>query len=381
LDFKLTKEQVDIHKAARTFAEGEFDADLVSGLEKRGQFPHEVFQKACELGFIGMTIPEKYGGQGLGNLENALVFEAFCRQDSSMGLALTLCDLGSDIILKFGNDSQLQGYAPSICSGTSVISLAYMEEGQNPVPKYFNTRATEQDGGYSINGAKTFVFNTTLAGPMILLCRLEKESGANGNAAFVFEKGTSGLFSSVLGDRVGMRMVPIANVTITNLRLPYESLMGNENDGPVQMDLLMMAMHIKAAAVGIGIAQGAFDMALAYARQREQFGRKIASFDAIRGKLTDMATKIELSRLLTYNACWSLDVKNGNSALCNMAKVVASETALDVSKDALHIFGGYGYVIDYRIERFYRDASMVDIIGLPMHAGKKILADDIVGKI
>lgn len=380
MDFTLSKEQIDIRDAAKRFAEGEFDPDLAEEREKHGQFPLELFQKACALGFIGMNIPEKYGGQMLGSLENALIFEAFCRHDSSIGLALALCDTGSEVLLRYGTEAQIQRFVPPLCRGKGVLSPACLEQERDPIPERFNTKAVENGGGYLLNGHKSFVFNTTLPGPMILPGRLENISGAGGTAIFVFEKDHDGLSSSVLGDRVGMRMVPMGNVVIHDLSLPRESLLAEERDGEAALALLITEMHNRAASAGIGIAQGAFDMALGYARRRKQFGRRIASFEAIRGKLTDMAIKIELSRLLTYKACRGLDTGKENAALSNMAKLVASETALEVSMDALHIFGGYGYIVDYRIERFYRDASMVEIIGLPSLRSKKILADDVVGK-
>jgi alkylation response protein AidB-like acyl-CoA dehydrogenase len=380
MDFRLSKEQKDIRKAARVFAEGEFDPDLVAGWERECQFPLEVLKKASELGFIGVHIPKKYGGQELGLLEHALVFEAFCRHDSSMGLALAFSDLGSEIILNYGTNEQKQRYLPSMCRGESISSLAYLEKGQRNGVDPFETAAIEKGDGYLINGTKTFVYNITLAGPMIVLCQLIKGQGAGEKTAFIWGKGADGLDSSIFGDRVGMRMVPMGNLTFTDVRLPHESLLGDGGDGQSQLLLSLNEMNIKASVAGTGIAQGAFDMALAYAHGRKQFGRKIASFEAIRGKLIDMATRIEISRLLTYKAAWSLDGNSRSSTLPDMAKMIAAETALDVARDALHIFGGYGYIVDYHIERFYRDASMLDIIGLPGHLHKKKLAGDVVGK-
>ena len=381
MDFKLTKEQSDIRKAAEAFAGGEFEPDIVSDLEKRRVYPGDVFQRACELGFIGMAVPEEYGGQGLGHLENTLIFETFCRRDSSLGLVLALGDLGSELILRYGTKAQKERFIPPLCRGDSHVSPAYMEEGQTFMPLRHKTAAIEKDGGYLIKGAKTFVYHATLTGPMILFCRLDQASSTHENVTLLFDKATDGLSSSDVGDRVGMRMVPLGDVVLTDLRLPHESLLGGAGDGKGHSDLFLMESNTRAAAVGVGIAQGAFDMALAYASRRRQFGRKIASFEAIRGRLTNMATSIELSRLLAYDASCSLDDKSEDAGLCHMAKMVAAETALDVARDALHIFGGYGYMLEYRIERFYRDASMVDIIGLPGHLTRTMLAGYIVGEM
>ena len=381
MDFQLSKEQEDIRKAAESFAEGEFDPDLISEWERQYRFPIEVWQKACELGFIGMHIPEEYGGQGLGFLENALVFEAFCRKDPGVGLALGLSDLGAEIILRYGTEEQRKRTLPSICSGKTISTLAYLEKGQRDDVGSFRTKAIEKEDGYLIHGNKTFVFNLTLPGPGVVICRLSADSEKGETATFLFDKNADGLVSAMLGDRVGMRMVPMGNLSFAALRIPHESLLGDRGDGQAQLALSISEMNIKASAAGTGIAQGAFDMGLAYAHRREQFGRKIASFEAIRGRLTDMATRIELSRLLTHKAAFSLDRKSGNGKLPYMAKAVAAQTALQVAKDALHIFGGYGYMVDYHIERYYREASMVDIIGTPGHSNEILLADHIVGKI
>jgi acyl-CoA dehydrogenase len=381
MDFHLSKEQEDIRKAAESFAEGEFNPDLISEWEREYRFPTAIWQKACELGFIGMHIPEEYGGQGLGIQENALVFEAFCRKDPGVGLALALSDLGSGIILRYGTDKQKKMTLSSICSGKTISTLAYLEEGQQDEVGCFETKAIENGDGYLIQGNKTFVLNLTLPGPAVVMCRLSGDSEKGEIAAFLFHKNADGLVPEMLGDRVGMRMIPMGNLTFADLRVPHEGLLGKRGDGQSQLALSLSEMNIKASAVGTGIAQGAFDMALAYAHRRIQFGRKIVSFEAIRGRLTDMATRIEFSRLLTHKAAWSFDRKSGDSKLPEMAKAVAAETALQVAKDALHIFGGYGYVVDYRIERFYRDASMVDIIGLPGHSNKKSLADHVIGRM
>ena len=231
MDFKLTKEQSDIRKAAEAFAEGEFEPDFISELEKRRQYPGDLFQKACELGFIGMAVPEEYGGQGLGHLENTLVFEAFCRRDSSMGMALALCDLGSALILRHGTTAQKERFIPPLCRGKGHVSPAYLEEGQVPMPLHYQTSATEKDRGYLIQGAKTFVYHATLTGPMILFCRLDQASSTHENITLLFDKGTQGLSLFELGERVGMRMVPLADVVLTDLRLPHESLLGGARDG------------------------------------------------------------------------------------------------------------------------------------------------------
>ncbi|TET93075.1 MAG: acyl-CoA dehydrogenase [Desulfobacteraceae bacterium] len=381
MDFSLTKEQKDIQKAARKFAQGEFDPDVALDLEKKGHYPFEIRKRACELGFIGMQIPERYGGRELGLLENVLVVEEFCCQHSGIGMALSLSDFGSEMILRFGSDDQREKYLPSITRGESALSLAYLEKDQGGDFTSFKTTASRNGNGYLINGKKSFVFNGTLSGPMIILCQLPSNIRPVEKVALIVEKDTDGLVSSPMGSRVGMRMVPMAELTFTDLKVSHECLIGNEGQGLTLLMKFLNEMNIEAAAIGTGIAQGSLNLALAYAKQREQFGRKIGSFEAIRDKLADMATKIEIARLLTYKAAWSFDRNYQNHTVNYMAKMVSAETALEVARDSLHIFGGYGYIVESKIEQFYRDASMVDIIGTPGGADKGLIADQVIGKI
>lgn len=381
MDFRLNKEQKDIQKAAREFAQGEFDPDIAMDLEREGQYPFEIWNKASELGFIGMHIPERYGGQGLGILDNALVIEEFCCQNSGIGMALVLSVFGSEMILRFGSDDQRGKYLPSIAKGESTSSLAYLEKDQGKASTSFMTIATKKNHGYLVNGNKSFVVNGTLPGFMIVLCQLADNRRTGEQVALVLHKDTEGLIATEMGGRVGMRMLQMANLSFDDLKVSHESLIGDEGQGQDQLMNFLNEMNIEAAAMATGIAQGAFDLGLAYAKQREQFGRKIGSFEAIRDRLADMATQIEVARLLTYRAAWHFDNNDPNPKINYMAKMVSAETALKVARDSLHIFGGYGYVVENRIEQFYRDASMVDLIGMPGETDKSLIADQIIGKI
>jgi alkylation response protein AidB-like acyl-CoA dehydrogenase len=296
-------------------------------------------------------------------------------------MALGLSGFGSEMILRFGSDYQRERYLPSITRGERASSLAYLEKDQGNDFTSFKTTATRNGNGYLINGNKSFVLNSTLPGPMIVLCRLADNTRPGEKVALIVEKDTDGLVSSQMGGRVGMRMVPMANLTFNNLEVSHKSLIGDEGQGELQLMSLLNEISIEAAAIGTGIAQGAFDLALAYAKQREQFGQKIGSFEAIRDKLADMATRIEFARLLTYKAAWSFDRNDGSPKVNHMAKMVSAETALEVARDSLHIFGGYGYMVENQIEQFYRDASMVDIIGMPGEIDKSLIADQIIGKV
>lgn len=380
MDFNLSEEQIAIQKAAKEFAQGEFDPEYATDLDRNRQFPLKIWKRASELGFTGIHFPEKYGGQDLGVLENALVVEAFCRQHSGVGMALGFSDFGSEMILRFGNDDQKKRYLPPITVGESVSSLAYIEKDQTEEFSSFNTVAMRRGDEYFINGNKLFVVNGSLSGPMVVICQLN-HTKFNEQVALIVEKNSHGPVVAIMAGQVGMRMVPMVSINFDNLAVPRKNLLGDEGQGRFQFANFLSEMRIEAAAMGVGIAQGAFDLALTYAKQRVQFGQKIASFEAMRNKLADMITRIETARLLTCKAAWDFDSKGGNTLLNYMAKAVSAETAFDVADSALHIFGGYGYIVENQIEHFYRDARMVNIFGELGQTQRILIADEIIGKI
>ena len=381
MDFSLNKEQKDIKKAAREFALGEFDPDITLELDKERRFPLEIWKKACKLGFIAMHFPEEYGGQELGLLESVLVTEEFCRQHSGIGMALGLSCIGSEMILHFGSEEQKTRYLTPLAKGQGVSSFAHLEWNPEGNLDDIQTVARKNGAGYLISGAKSFVINGTLPGPLVVLCRLKDAEHADDLAAFALEKDEASIPPSLMSKTTGMRMVPIANLTFNDLAVSGESIIGDEGQGRLQFMKVLDVMRIEAAAMGTGIAQGAFELALGYSKQREQFGRKIGSFEAIRDRLADMATQIEIARLLTYKAAWGFDNNEAVPGVSNMAKMVSAEAALEVAKSALHCFGGYGYIVENHIEHFYRDASMVEFIGMPGNKEKGLIGDKVIGKL
>ena len=380
MDFNLSEEQIDIQKAAREFAQGEFDPDETLDLDRNRQFPLKIWKKACHLGFIGMHFPNRYGGQDLGLSENILVVEQFCRQHSGIGMALALSDFGSEVILRFGNEDQKRRYLPPIAMGEGASSLAYMEKDQTDGFSFFDTVAIRKGDRYLINGKKLFVVNGTLPGPTVVLCQLN-QTRSDDQVVLIVEKDSDGPVISTMGGQIGMRMVPMVSLTFDDLKVSKMNLIGEEAQGHSQFINSLNEMRIEVAAMGVGIAQGALDLALTYAKQRVQFDQKIASFEAIRNKLANMATHIEMARLLTYKAAWDFDQNAGNGLLNYMAKMVSAETAFEVADDAVHIFGGYGYLVENQIEHFYRDARMLSLFGELGQTQKNLIADRMIGKI
>lgn len=381
MDFDLTKEQRDIQSAAREFARGEFDPDLALDLEREGRFPSEIWRKACKLGFVGLHFPEEYGGQGLRALENLLVAEEFCSHHSGIGTALALCTYGSEMILKFGRDDQKKRYLPAIATGRSASSLAFLGRNGDSGTPLSDATATPHSSGYSINGTNSYVLNGNLPGPIIIMCKLPSAAGGEEQTAFILDKDRDEVSCSSMEGLLGMRMASMSDVVFLDCAVSSESLLGEEGRGQFQLLSVLEELNLLAAAMGAGVAQGAFDLALAYARRRVQFGRKIGSFEAIRDRLADMATRIEISRCLTYRAAWNFEKQGGDRKAAHMAKMVSTENALEVAKNAMHILGGYGYMVEYRVERFYRDAAMLDMIGTVGGVEKGLVADQVIGKL
>jgi alkylation response protein AidB-like acyl-CoA dehydrogenase len=377
MDFHLTTEQIDIQKAASEFAKGEFDPDAALDYDLRQQFPLTIWKNACKLGFVGVHFPEEHGGQELGLLENALIVEAFCRQDSGIGMALALSDFGSEMILRNGNEDQKKRILPFIAQGEGIVTSAFLEEGYSLAP--LATTAKINEHGFIINGMKYFVTLGSIADYIIVVCqtRLDKPHAQD---VILLKREIDGLEVSSMGEKVGMRMIPVDQVAFANVRVPVENIVGQEDTGYFQLQDFFNEMRIKTGAMGIGIAQGALDKALEYSKKREQFGKPIASFGAVRNKLTDMYIDIEMARLITYKAAWSFDKGQPDSRAILMSKMIASKAAYKTTYDAVQIYGGYGYMTEGHIEHFYRDAKVLDLFLEPGQIQRNMLADYITGK-
>jgi alkylation response protein AidB-like acyl-CoA dehydrogenase len=377
VDFRLTKEQADIRKAAMEFAGGEFDADLALEWDSNQHFPETLWERACSLGFIGLQYPEDYGGQGLGSLENSLVTEVFCRYDSGIGIALALCDFGAELVVESGSEEQRRQVLPLLAQGKGLLTLAVLEDGYALMP--FATRAVESDSGYRISGEKFFVTLGDLASFVIVACQNPGEESA-GQCLFLVESASPGLRFSSMGDKLGMRMVPTARLEANDLYVPETALIGDPDSGRSQLTHFLHAARVRAGAMGIGVAQGAFDRALDYSRKRRQFGKPIAAFELIRNKLADMLVEVEMARLLVYRAAWSLDHGQDESSFLMMAKMVGVRTAVRAASEAVQIHGGYGYMKEGRVERYYRDAKVLDLFLEPPQVQRSMLADLVTGR-
>jgi alkylation response protein AidB-like acyl-CoA dehydrogenase len=383
VDFELTKEQDAIQKAAREFARGEFDKELALEHERNHAFPMAIWKKACELGFIGIHFPEQYGGQDYGIFENALVVEEFCRQDSGIGIALSLSDFSSEIILRFGNDSQREHYLVPITKGESVSSGGFTEPDHGSDITLMDTTAAKQGNEYVINGVKTFITNGTISDYAIVLCQTDPVSKPpyRGQSVIIVDKGTPGYSTSDIGEKMGIKMSPTGELSFNNARVPSSNLVGEENRGFYQVLEFFDESRVEIAAQALGIAQGAFDRALAYAKERSQFGKKLAQFQVTQHKLADMVTQIETARLIAYKSAWNFDQGNIDPKLTSIAKMYAGRVAVEVADEAIQLFGGYGYMLEYEVERFYRDARIMEIYEGTREIQKNTIASALLGRL
>jgi alkylation response protein AidB-like acyl-CoA dehydrogenase len=383
MDFELTKSQKEIQKAAREFAKGEFDKELALELDRTHEFPTKIWKKAADLGFIGVHYPEKYSGQDLGVLENIIIADVFCAQDSSIGSAIVLASFAAECVLRFGSDELKQKFLPAVAEGEMLSAGAFTEPDHGSDITSLDTAAIREGGEWVINGTKTFITNGGKAGFYCTMCQTDDEvqPSYRGISLILVEAEREGLTATDIGDKMGIHMMSTAEMNYKDVRVPVSNVIGAEGKGFYQVLEFFDESRILVAAQALGIAQGAYDRALAYVKQREQFGRKIAQFQVTQHKLADMATKIELARLITYKAAWNFDQGRIDPKLTSMAKMYAARTAVEVADEAIQLLGGYGYMTEYEVERFYRDAKITEIYEGTKEIQKNTIASAVLGKL
>jgi alkylation response protein AidB-like acyl-CoA dehydrogenase len=382
MEFKLNKEQEAIQKAAREFAKGEFDKEIALEHERNHTFPSEIWKKACELGFVGIHYPENYGGQDYGIFENALVVEEFCRQDSGIGVALSLADFSSEIILRFGTHEQKERYLIPLTKGEWISSGGFTEPDHGSDITLMDTTALKEGDEYKINGVKTFITNGTIGDFVLVLCQTDFEVTPpyRGQSVIIVEKGTPGYATADVGEKMGIKMTSTGELSFNDVRVPVSHLVGQENRGFYQVLEFFDESRVEIASQALGIAQGAFDRALAYCKERTQFGKKLTQFQVTQHKLADMAAKIELASLIVYKSAWNFDQGRIDPKLTSIAKMYAARTAVEVADEAIQLLGGYGYMLEYEVERFYRDAKITEIYEGTKEIQKNTIASSLLGK-
>jgi len=384
MDFELTKEQKEIQKAVRDFVKGEFKKDVIHELIEKHEYPLKIWKKAADLGFIGIHFPEKYSGQEMGVMENILVCEELCRGDSTVGMCLAIADFASELILRFGSDELKERWLPKVAEGEVLSCGAFTEPDHGSDITTVETAAVKDGDSWVINGSKIFITNSgPLAGFYNVLCQTDPDASPayRGLSVILVEADRPGVSSVDVGTKMGIHLSYTAEVTFKDVRVPLSNLVGEENRGFYQVLEFFDESRILVAAQALGTAQGAFDRALAYVKQREQFGKKIAQFQVTQHKLADMATKIETARLMVYMAAWNFDQGRIDPKLTSMAKMYAARTAVEVCDEAIQLLGGYGYMLEYEVERFYRDAKITELYEGTREIQKNTIAGILIGRL
>jgi len=361
MDFSLSEDQKAILEMVEEVCEKEF-APKSDEISEKGEFPLQNVKKLAELDLFGITIPEEYGGSGMGFLTWALISEKISKACATTGLIFGANLLCTYPLLKFGTENQKKKFLPPLAQGKSLGAFALTEPEAGSDAGNVQTTAEKDKDGYTLNGNKIFITNGEVADTYVVIANMDKKRGARGLTAFIIEKGREGFTFGQHFKKMGLSALPNVELIFDNCKLPLENLLYKEKRGfRVAMETFA-AGRIGVGIGALGVAEAAFEKAREYSKQRIQFGKPISSFEAIQHMLADMATKIEASRSLLYHAAWLLDKGKPFEKLASMGKLYASETAMQVTTKAVQIFGGYGYMKDYPVERYMREAKLFEII-------------------
>ncbi|MCM3243898.1 acyl-CoA dehydrogenase [Cytobacillus oceanisediminis] len=360
MNLRFTGEQEMMRKMVRDFAQTEI-APFVEKMEQ-GEFPREILRKMGELGLMGIPIPEKYGGSEMDFTSYIIAIHELSRVSATVGVILSVhTSVGTNPILYFGTEEQKQKYIPKLASGEYLGAFCLTEPSAGSDAGSLKSRAVKDGDHYVINGSKVFITNAGEADVYIVFASTNPELGSKGISAFIVEKDTPGLVFGKDEHKMGLHGSRTLQLTFEDMRVPSENLLGNEGEGFKIAMANLDAGRIGIASQALGIAEAAFEAAASYAKERVQFGKPIAAQQGVGFKLADMATSVEAAKLLIYRAAdmRQRGIKCGLEA--SMAKLFASKTAVDVSTEAIQVFGGYGYTEDYPVERYFRDAKITEI--------------------
>ena len=361
MNFDYTEEQQHIAESARDFAE-KYIRPHVMEWDEASFFPIDLFKKAGEMGFMGVFVPEEYGGSGLGYHEYIAIIEEISKVDPSIGLSVAAHNsLCTGHILYFGNEEQKKKWLPKLASAEWIGAWGLTEHNTGSDAGSMSTTARKDGDYYVINGTKNFITHGISSDIAVIMVRTGEKGDSRGTSAFVIEKGTPGFSSGKKEDKLGMRASETAELIFNNCRVHKDNMLGNEGEGFKQALKVLDGGRISIGALSLGLAKGAYEASLKYSKEREQFGKPISSFQGISFKLADMATEIEASELLLHKAAFLKNKGERMTKLGAMSKMYASEVCVKVANDAVQIHGGYGYTKTYPVEKFYRDAKLCTI--------------------
>ncbi len=361
MDFQLSEEQLHLKKSIREFAEREVLPHVMKW-DEHGQFPIDVVKELGKMGVMGMIFPTEYGGAGLGYVEYVIAIEELSRVDGSVGIIVAAHNsLCSNHIYLAGNAEQKKKYIPKLATAEHIGAWGLTEPNSGSDAGGARMNAVRRKNGWVLNGTKTFITNGSYADVAVVIAVTDKTAHTHGLSAFVVEKGTKGFRPGKKENKLGLRASDTSELIFEDCWVPEDALLGKEGDGFIDAMRVLDGGRISIAALGLGMAQGAYEAALKYSMQRKQFGKAISEFQAIQWKLADMATEIEAARLLTMRAASMKDAGMKTTLESSMAKLYTSEVAVKCANEGVQIHGGYGFIKDYPAEKFYRDVKLCTI--------------------
>ncbi len=378
MNFNLSEQELAVQKLARDFAQNEI-APFIMQYDESQEFPMEIAKKLGDIGFLGIIFPEEYGGSNFSVMEYALIVEEISKVDPSMGLTIAAHNgLCTNHIYSFANEFLKKKYLPDLTSGKKLGAWGLTENVSGSDAAGMATSAEKKDGHYVINGSKLFITHGSVGETAVVTAVTNKSDRKNGISAFILEKGWKGFKTGKKENKLGMRSSDTAELIFENVEVPHENLIGIEGQGFKQCMQILDGGRIAIAALSLGIAQGALDASLKYAKERKQFGKSLSEFQGIQFKLSDMATEIQAARLLTYKAAFYKDNNRDINLQAAMAKYYASEIATKATNEAIQIHGGYGFIKEFPVEKLYRDVKLMTIGEGTSEVQKMVIARNIL---
>ncbi|WP_423997555.1 acyl-CoA dehydrogenase family protein [Halorubrum trapanicum] len=380
MEFQLTDEQKQLREEVRKFADEEI-RPVATEYDVDEEYPHEVMDKAADMGLLAPHVPVEYGGIGYSSLENAILTEELFAADPGIGLCISSAGFGAEALMEFGTEEQKERVLPEVTAGDAVMGSAISEPQAGSDVTSVATRAEKDGDEWVINGSKMWITNGTVADYFVVVCETDPEidDRYSGYSQILVEADRDGLTRDKITGKLGIRASDTAELRFDDVRVPEENLIGQRGMGFLQLMQFFDETRTAVAAQGVGIARGAAERALEYAEEREQFDRPISDFQAIKHKLAEMHTNTEAARWLTYRSAWAVDNEAGDlTALASMAKEFASRTAVEVADEAVQVHGGAGFVNDHDVERLYRDAKITQIYEGTTEIQKNIVARELL---
>jgi butyryl-CoA dehydrogenase len=379
MDFALSPQHQEIRRTVREFAEGRI-APVADELERKGEFPHEIIREAASLGLLGVPYPEEVGGTGLDSVAYAITIEELSRVSGSVGIIVSAhTSLGCNPLYLAGTDEQKERYLRPLASGQKLGAYGLTEPSAGSDSRGTRTRAHRDGDCWVLNGSKRFITNAGVADTYIVTAVTDREAESGKISAFIVEANAPGFSIGRMEEKMGLHASNTGELLFEDCRIPVENLLGHEGEGDKLFLRTLDGGRIGIGAMALGLAQAAFEASSAYAKTREQFGKPIAAFQGVAFMIADMATELDAARLLVYRAAWLKDQGKPFSTEASMAKLFASEVASRVTNAAIQVHGGYGYITEYKVERYLRDAKLTEIGEGTSQIQRLVIARNLLG--